>query len=325
MAMAGLPNHMSTVWPRWLRKAESGAGYWPVFGCKTLPAPNAANRKRGLVSFRSLRNTAAVDWLTQIPTERFLLFSLVLTRTSGLIMTAPIYGTPDVPRQVRALLAVALALLITPTQWHVSVPPPGSTLMYLALAGSELLVGFCLGLGVVILFSGLQLAGELAGRVGGLMLADVLDPQAETNVPLFSRLMFLVGLAVFVLIGGHRVVMAGLLDTFRTIPPGRAAFADSLLSALVTLLAQGVALGLRAALPVVAALLLSTLVMGLISRTLPQLNILVVGFGLNALLTFAVLALTLGAAVWVFQDQVAWALEVLLDGLSVPLDARWRS
>jgi len=266
-----------------------------------------------------------VDWLSQLSVERFLLFTLVLTRISGLTMTAPIYGTPEVPRQVRVLLAVALALLITPTQWHVQLERPGSTLMYLTLAGSELLVGFCLGLGVVILFSGIQLAGELVGRIGGLMLADVFDPQSESNVPLFSRLMFLVGLAVFVLIGGHRVVMAALLDTFRTIPPGSAAFSDSIVASLVALLAQSFALGVRAALPVVAALLLSTLVMGLISRTLPQLNILVVGFGLNALLTFAMLALTLGAAVWVFQDQVAWALEVLLDGLSVPLNAQWLS
>jgi len=118
-----------------------------------------------------------VDWLAQLTAERFLLFTLVLTRTSGLTLSAPIYGTPEVPRRVRVLLAVALAVLIMPTQWDVQLDYPRTTLMYLTLAGSELLVGFCLGMGVVILFSGLQLAGGLVGRIGGLMLADVFDPQ----------------------------------------------------------------------------------------------------------------------------------------------------
>jgi flagellar biosynthetic protein FliR len=77
--------------------------------------------------------------------------------------------------------------------------------------------------------------------------------------------------------------------------------------------------------PVVTALLLSTLVMGLISRTLPQLNILMVGFGLNAMLTFATFSLTLGAAAWAFQEEVEPALEILLEALHLPLQVQWLS
>jgi len=264
-----------------------------------------------------------MDWLRQIDPEKFLLFTLVLTRVSGLTMTAPIYGTKEVPLQVRALLAVALALLLAPSQWHVDVTYPGNTLNYLVFVGAELLIGTCLGLGIVVLLSGVQLAGQLIGRMGGMMLADVFDPTTETSVPMFSRFLFLVTLAVFVCIGGHRVVMAGLLDTFQTIPPGSGLVPVSVADAFVTLVAQSFALGLRAAVPVVTALLLSTLVLGLISRTLPQLNILMVGFGLNALLTFAVLSLTVGAAAWVFQDQIEPALDTVLQALHAPLRTEW--
>jgi len=234
-----------------------------------------------------------VDWLRQIDLEKFLLFTLVLTRVSGLTMTAPIYGTKDVPLRVRALLAVALAVLLTPS----------------AHAPDQL--------------PGVQLAGQLIGRMGGLMLADVFDPTTETSVPMFSRLLFLVTLAVFVCIGGHRMVMAGLLDTFQTIPPGSGVVPLTVADAFVTLGAQSFALGVRAAVPVVTALLLSTLVLGLISRTLPQLNILMVGFGLNAMLTFAVFSLTIGAAAWVFQDQIEPALDTLLEALHAPLRTEW--
>jgi flagellar biosynthetic protein FliR len=264
-------------------------------------------------------------WLQQLDLEKFLLFTLVLSRVSGLTMTAPIYGSKEVPVHVRALLAVALALLITPTQWHVPVEYPGTTINYLVFIGSELLVGLCLGLGIVILFSGIQLAGQMIGRIGGLMLADVFDPGADESVPIFSRLLFLLALAVFLCIGGHRMVMAGLLDTFETIPPGSGAVPGGIAETFVVLVAESFSLAIRAAVPVVTALLLSTLVMGLISRTLPQLNILMVGFGMNSMLTFATFSLTIGAAAYVFQDQVEPALETLLEALRAPLQVQWLS
>ena len=79
-----------------------------------------------------------MDWLCEFNVEKFLLFTLVLARVGGLTMTAPIYGTKDVPMQVRALLAVALALLITPTQWGVAIEYPGTTLNYLVFIAGEL-------------------------------------------------------------------------------------------------------------------------------------------------------------------------------------------
>ncbi|NUQ61010.1 MAG: flagellar biosynthetic protein FliR [Pirellulales bacterium] len=264
-----------------------------------------------------------MDWISQIDAGKIVLFTMVLSRVSGLTATAPLLNTPESPMQFRGLLSASLALLITPTQWNVAVPEPGSLVHYLVLVGSELVIGLCLGLGLMILFSGIQLAGELIGRVGGLMLSDIFDPVMGESVPLFSRLLHLAALAAFVLIGGHRMVVAGLLDTFQTIPLGSGAAPFSMADAFLALVTQSFSLGLRAAMPAVTALLLATLVMGLISRTVPQLNIMAVGFGLNALLTFGAVSLSLGAAVWVFQEQIGPALEVLLDGLHAPLRSEW--
>jgi flagellar biosynthetic protein FliR len=259
--------------------------------------------------------------LAQIDAQKFVLFTLVLARTSGLAIAAPLYGSSEVPAQIRALLAFALALLIAPIQWDASPVHPQGALDYLLLVGSELAVGLSLGLGIEILFSGILLAGQLIGRIGGLYLADVFDPATEASIPMFSRFLYLVSLAVFLAMGGHRMVMAGLLDTFDALPPGSCAMPTSFAQTLLVVLAQSFALGIRASAPAVTALLLSTLVMGLISRTLPQLNILVVGFGMNSMLTFGVLALTLGAGAWVFQEQIEPVLETLLEALCAPLPA----
>jgi len=270
-----------------------------------------------------------MSWLQQLDFEKLLLFTLVLTRVSGLMMTAPIYGTKDVPIQVRALLAVALALLITPSQWEVPIEYPHSTFNFLVFVGSELLIGVFLGLAIVILFTGVQLAGQMIGRTSGLLLAEVFDPTTGISVPTFSQMLFLVSTAVFVCIGGHRMVMAALLDTFQAIPPGSftpwevpafhlassGGIEGSIAETFVILLTQSFSLAIRAAVPTVTAVLLSILVIGLIGRTVPQLNIMMVGFGINSMLALAVMSLTLGAAAWTFQEQIEPVLETVLAAL----------
>ena len=257
--------------------------------------------------------------------EHFLLFTLVLARVGGLVATAPIFGTSSAPARVRAVLAVALAALVTPAQWHAAVAYPGSILNYAVLLGSEAIIGTCLGLAVMILVHAMSMAGELVGFVSGLSLADAFDPDMQENVPHFSRLMFLVTIAVFLCIGGHRMVMAALLDTFQTIPPGSCGVPFTLADTFATLVTQSFSLAIRAAAPAITALLLATIALGLISRTLPQLNIMAVGFGLNAMLAFAALGLTLGAAAWAFQDQVEPALETILEALRTPARPEWLS
>jgi flagellar biosynthetic protein FliR len=256
-----------------------------------------------------------MDWLQQIEIGRFILFTLILTRVSGLLMTAPIYGTPDIPLQVRALFAFALSLLVAPSQWGVPAPDPGNLPYYLLLIGSELVIGLALGLGITILFSGIELAGRLIDQVSGMMMAEIFDPVQGESTSILSRLLYLLTGSIYVAVGGHRLAMAGLLDTFQAIPPGSAAMPPDLADTLVTLVTQSFTLGIRAAAPVVASLLVANLVLGLISRALPQLNLFALGFGLNALLALGVLGISLGAAAWVFEDQIEPTISAVLDGL----------
>ena len=151
----------------------------------------------------------------------------------------------------------------------------------------------------------------MISTLSGMAIADVFNPAADRNEALFGQLLFFVSLAVFCTIGGHRQMLGALLDTFHALPAGNAAIDDSVLTTITTILSQAFSLGIRAAAPTVAALLLATLVMGLISRTLPQLNILAFGFGLNGIATLAMLAITIGTITMLFQNQVEIVLETL--------------
>ncbi|MBI3838923.1 MAG: flagellar biosynthetic protein FliR [Planctomycetia bacterium] len=247
--------------------------------------------------------------------DQFLTFTLVFVRIATLVAIAPIFCSSGVPARVRALLALVLAVLVVPLQFDKVASHPDTLVGYLVLVGAEALIGLSLGLGIVVLFSGMQVAGQVISQMSGMQLTDIFNPAFNENVPVFSQLLFYVSLAVFVIIGGHRKVMEALLDTFVWLPAGQGDFSRSVTEAMTSLLAQSFVLGVRAAAPAMVALLLATLLLGLVSRTLPQLNVMALGFGFNALATLGALSVSLGAAAWIFQGEIEPVLATLVAAL----------
>lgn len=262
--------------------------------------------------------TPAMPGLESYLVGRFVVFVLVLARTGALVATAPVFGSQAVPRRVRALLAVAMSLLVTPVYLNASLPTVEQPAELGRLLANEALVGLLLGLGITVFFSGIQVAGQVASQMSGMSLADVFNPGFEEDVSVFSQLFYFVALAVFVAVGGHRIVMESLLDTFASVPPGHAAIGNTFVETLVGLLRQSFELGIRAAAPMLTALLLSNLVLGLISRTLPQINVIAVGFSLNSLLALALLFLSVGGAAWMFQGPTAEVMQRVAASIASP-------
>lgn len=240
---------------------------------------------------------------------------LVLARIAPVALFAPLFGTLGVPFRVRVLVGVTLTALVAPLAATTNVELPEDAARYLVVLGGEALVGLMLALSVRILFAGLQLAGQLLGQASGLQIADVFAPGMGANLPVLSYLLVGTASAVFLVIGGHRRVIEALLDTFVALPVGRGGLSDSALGAVVTLVTQSFSLGIRAAAPVLVALLAATLVLGLVARVVPQLSVLAVGLGGHALLALLAIALSLGGACWVFHDQLEPALATALSAI----------
>lgn len=247
---------------------------------------------------------------------KLLLFGMVLARTCGMVLIGPMFGAREVPMRLRAFFAFALAILILPTQIHVGAPTPKTLLDFLTYVGTEVAVGYVLSLGIWIMFSGLQLAGQVIGQTSGMALADVFNPALNASVPLAAQFLYMFGLAIWLLFGGHRLAMEGFLATFSAVPPGSMLDFAVIHETLNALMTNSLELGIRVAGPVVAALLLATLVMGLISRTMPQLNIIAVGFSINSMASLAMLSLTLGVMGYVFQDEIEPVVITIVQGLS---------
>lgn len=235
--------------------------------------------------------------------NQFLVFVLVLTRVSGLVVIAPVWGSSAIPVRIRAFLAVSLSLIITPLFWQTPIENTDNLVHLAVLMGCEFVTGLAIGLAVTIYFAGLQLAGQVMGQMSGMSLADVASPTFDSTVPVFSQFLHFLMLAVFVVTGGHRYLLEAMLDIFQRMPPGHTHFNRSLVDALAQIINDSFALGLQLAAPIMVALLLSILLMGLISRTLPQLNVLAVGFSINSLIMLSALLLSLGVLTQVFMHH----------------------
>ncbi|MDR3234593.1 MAG: flagellar biosynthetic protein FliR [Planctomycetaceae bacterium] len=261
-----------------------------------------------------------MDWWHLIDTSRVVVFVLVLTRVSGIVITAPVLSTTDSPMSYRALLAFALSLCIMPSQWLAEVAEPDTIPAFAVMIAAELGIGLSMGLGIYIFFAGASLAGELIGQVGGLSAAQIFDPISGDQTPLLSRAFQYLAITVFVLIGGLNVLVTSLLDTFETLPIGTLAFQPQMAYSLTVILEISFGLALRIAAPTLVAVLVTMLVMGLLGKTLPQLNLMSVGFGVNSLAMFAVFGLSLGTGIWCFQERIGDVFELLFNGLHTTID-----
>jgi len=248
--------------------------------------------------------------------QLFGVFLLVLARLAALTVTAPALLGTYVPVMFRVMLAVLLAILVTPVCCDPSTPLPENLIEFLAMLVRETILGLLVGVTLLILFSAMRVAGQIISQVSGLQLAEVFDPSLDGGLPVVSRLLELVALALFLTLNGHHQVLEAILTSFRSVPPGSASWTASFTEAMLEAIRQSFEVGLRAAAPVMISVLLAVLVVGLLGRTLPQLNILAVGFSLNALALLGVLFISAGSAAWLFQLHAEILIEQLRQAIN---------
>ena len=217
---------------------------------------------------------------------------------------------------MRVFLILVLSLIVSPLHWSSSFVIPGNLVSLSVLLGREAALGLALGLAITIFFSGLQLSGTISGQMSGLQLAEVFDPNFDNSVPVFGQFLDLIAMAVFIALNGHRRVTSALLDTFRWRPPGSDDFPLSIVETLTAVTAESFIIGIRAAAPVMIALMLSVVILGLISRTVPQLNVFAVGFNINTTLVLAILTFSLATLTVVVEQRADAILEAVQAAIS---------
>ena len=151
-----------------------------------------------------------MEALLNVYIEPLLVFVLVLARIGGLMLTAPIFSSRSIPVQIRVLITLILSLLVTPLHIGAAEVDPANLIQLISTIAIETTIGATLGLGVMLILSGVQLAGELISQISGSRMADSFNPTFNESVAIFSQVLDLVTVAVFLIIGGHRMMMDSL-------------------------------------------------------------------------------------------------------------------
>ncbi len=249
------------------------------------------------------------DAILALLSQPLWVFLAVLARISPPLMMAPPTRSTSVPKRVRAFIAITLAALVAPMAFTHATPMPTDLLNIMIAMAGEVVLGILLGSIVMLAFASLQLAGQTVGHLAGYDSVTGVDPNGDEEMPVISSMLGWLAMSIFIIIGGHRQLLDCCMQSFTYYPIGSVQFQTSWLDELDAITRHTFVIGIRAAAPMATALLLANLVTGLLARTLPQLNVLAIGFNINALAMLTLLSISMGGMAWVFQDELYVWLE----------------
>ena len=240
-------------------------------------------------------------------------YVLVVFRLAGMAMFAPLFGSARVPKRVRVMLVLILALGMTRSAPRPTVLP--DTPWQLAVGiGGEMAFGLAMGTIMSLVFIACQWAGEIIGQQMGFNLSEVFDPTFGAQGSLIGDAYFMLALVVFLLVGGHRTMLAGVNASFKILPPLTPGINEPLLHLLAALFMSATVLALQLAAPMLVATLVVDLVLGILGKTMPQMNVMSLGLSLRTAVGAAVVFIGLGLTVQVIRGAVLESMLKVWDG-----------
>lgn len=215
-----------------------------------------------------------------------------LTRILGLIASAPLFGNASVPMTVKVALGVMVALVIAPGVPALPAADPVS-LAGLLIVAQQLVIGLAMGFAMTVVFSAVEMAGEVVGLTMGFGFATFFDPQTRGRSSSINQFLSLLAIMLFLATNVHLMMLATLEETFRTLPIAAVPLSGEGLRQIAGWGSKIFSAGLQLALPMIAALLITNIALGVLTRAAPQLNLFGIGFPITVGVGFIVLAMSL--------------------------------
>lgn len=231
-------------------------------------------------------------------------FILILVRMAGLFLTAPFFSSRNINVMIKAAWILLVTFIIFPViDFEPSTLPGPGLAMGLAVI-REVLVGLSIGMGATMLLSGIQMAGQIADTQMGLGLANVIDPMTNTQVSVMGQFYNMVAILVFLAVDGHHMLIKALVDSFSVIPLGHAQFSSALADHMMNMFSQMFFIAFRVGAPVIGALFITNMALGVVARTVPQMNVFIVGMPLSLGVGLLITASAMSFFVYVMQGII---------------------
>lgn len=246
--------------------------------------------------------TVPLDWAV----PQAITFLLVVARLSGLFLLAPVFSSRMIPGRIKIMALLVLAFTMTPIVTAgspTSLPTDGVHLAVLML--KESLIGLALGFAVSIVFSAVQVAASLIDTSIGFSLANIIDPLNNTQASIFGSFYSMVTTLSFLALNGHHFMLAGFTRSFDLIPVEMMPRFEKMLDNAASIFLELFVMAFQIAAPVLITLLLADVVLGVVSRVVPQMNVFFVGIPLKIGVGMLAIIVALPGFVGFFENRVS--------------------
>jgi len=229
-------------------------------------------------------------------------YLLLFVRISSFLSFMPFFNYTAIPMMVKAAFAFWLSILLFPITPKFAYEINIATVTLSIL--NEVAFAFFVGMALQMVFDILKYAGEQISFVMGFTMANVLDPNAGVQTTIVSQFFTWVAVLVFLSIGGDHLEILFLNKTFTMLPFGEFFSYNNVYEYFITFMGKYFLLGIAMAFPIIAISLLGDIIFGMIMKTMPQFNLLVVGFPIKITISFMVLIAIIGSLMKIFSNEI---------------------
>ncbi|HIC43399.1 MAG TPA: flagellar type III secretion system protein FliR [Sulfurimonas sp.] len=236
-------------------------------------------------------------------------FILLFTRLGGLFIMVPVFSHMSIPMTIKSSIAFVFTVLffavMPPLQMHI-------TTMNIVLAIiSEFFLGFTVGLMLQLVMNIMTFAGGQMSFIMGFSMASVVDPQSGISMPIIANVLALLSLMIFLSLNGHHAVLLFVNDSLQEVPLGGFMLNENIFQYLMTATMHMFMVGFMVAFPITALSLLADVIFGMLMKTMPQFNLLVIGFPIKIMVSFVVIIATLATFMKIFAKEMQAGLNAL--------------
>lgn len=221
------------------------------------------------------------------------IFFLILARITGFIVVCPVLSYKSIPVVVKVSLSLILSFLvysiISPIQYLQTM----DILLFAILVFKESIFGLIIGYIANMIFVGIQMAGQMIDFQIGFSMGVIYDPTSGNKLSIFGRTYYWITAILFFTLDCHYHIIYALIQSFKYMQINQILFEKFQPLDIINMFSEAFAIGFQIAAPIIIVLLLSDLIMGLISRTIPQLNVLILGLPTKTLLGMLVIFMML--------------------------------
>jgi len=225
--------------------------------------------------------------------EQFHVLVLILLRVSALLIVAPIFGHRLYLARAKIGLAFMISLVVFPLMADKGLQVPEGLFPYALMMGREIIMGMVLGFAVLLLFIGIQFAGQIAGLKMGFGIVNVIDPQSHNQVSIIGQFLNILAILVVLSIDGHHMILRALISSFDVVPLGGVELKVPIIEKLIAISSQIFVIAVKISAPVLISLFLISVALGVLARTVPQMNVFIAGFPVQLGVGMAVLLVAL--------------------------------